>query len=243
MRPKPHVIENPMSVHHGRTGQVELEEPIYHSLEGEDEDGGHKTEDDGTVYINADLEVVYPSLPLPTDPLQPPRLTAGPLSEDEEELNGLLADCYENEESLLRQDYVPSPAPGSFPRAGGPVPGGSRHLSYHPQKPPLSFGQKKKCSNPGYLVWNVFVLSNKSSALAVLMLSAENAFWVKSLLMIGIPRSLLLSLPSLTTGPVCGTFARCTFVKPLHNSMDGKVWLQTFELNNPPLWYFDLAAF
>ena len=145
MRPKPHVIENPMSVHQERTGQLaqpEPEEPIYHSLDGDD---------DVKVYINADLEVVYPSLPLPTDRLQPPRLGGGQLSEDEEELSGLLTDCYENEESLLRHDDVPSPAPGSIPRTGYRHVGGSQ-LAYSPQMPPSSFGQKKKCSRPGYLV-------------------------------------------------------------------------------------------
>ena len=97
-----------------------------------------------TVYINADLEVVYPSLPLPvTIDSQPCQRGVGNgLSDDnEEELNGLLADCYENEESLLREqpDYVPSPAPGSCPR--GPRMGANGHLSYH----------QKKSSN-GYLV-------------------------------------------------------------------------------------------
>merc|ERR1712083_674398 len=101
------------------------DEPIYHSLDEESiiaggtDDAHDKLDGDVTVYINADLELVYPSL---SDPAEDKGNTAQCLSDDEEaELNGLLADCYENEESLLASDYVPSPAPGSYPR---------HHLSY-----------------------------------------------------------------------------------------------------------------
>ncbi len=99
------------------------EEPIYHSLDEE-------TAANDTVYINADLEVVYP---VPCNHLMS--------EEEEEELNGLLADCYENEESLMQADYVPSPAPGSFPR---------NHLPY--SSAPRSSGKRQK--PPGYLVLN-----------------------------------------------------------------------------------------
>ena len=98
------------------------DEPIYHSLDEESIiTAPDQVDGDVTVYINADLELVYPSL---TDPeLEDKGNAAQCLSDDEEaELNGLLADCYENEESLmLANDYVPSPAPGSYPR---------HHLSY-----------------------------------------------------------------------------------------------------------------
>ena len=97
------------------------DEPIYHSLDEESIiTAPDQVDGDVTVYINADLELVYPSL---TDPeLEDKGNAAQCLSDDEEaELNGLLADCYENEESLLASDYVPSPAPGSYPR---------HHLSY-----------------------------------------------------------------------------------------------------------------
>ena len=103
-------------VHRG----VGLLEPIYHSLDEESiiTAPGDQVDGDVTVYINADLELVYPS---PND-LVDKGNAAQCLSDDEEaELNGLLADCYENEESLLASDYVPSPAPGSYPR---------HHLSY-----------------------------------------------------------------------------------------------------------------
>lgn len=88
------------------------EEPIYHTLDEQQlpgGGGGDKSDSDVTVYINADLEVVYPTLPLKED-------------QEDEELSGLLSgneDCYENGESLFgsRQNgYVPSPAPGSYPR-------------------------------------------------------------------------------------------------------------------------------
>ena len=137
---RPHVIENPMasapsassSTHHRsrlvatRQSPAAEDEPIYHSLDEESiiaggtDDAHEKLDGDVTVYINADLELVYPSL---TDPeLEDKGNAAQCLSDDEEaELNGLLADCYENEESLLASDYVPSPAPGSYPR---------HHLSY-----------------------------------------------------------------------------------------------------------------
>ena len=100
------------------------DEPIYHSLDEESiiaatATPGDQLDGDVTVYINADLELVYPSL---SDPVEDKGNAAQCLSDDEEaELNGLLADCYENEESLLASDYVPSPAPGSYPR---------HHLSY-----------------------------------------------------------------------------------------------------------------
>ena len=152
--PKTHVIENPMMSIHQHVEHEE--EPIYHSLDEGDEEGSSSRlrkaataaaaddDDDVTVYINADLEVVYPSLPLPVtiDSQHCQRGVGNGLSDDnEEELNGLLADCYENEESLLREqpDYVPSPAPGSCPR--GPRMGANGHLSYN----------QKKSSN-GYLV-------------------------------------------------------------------------------------------
>ena len=93
---RPNVVENP------------LEEPIYHTLD-----------DNDTVYINADLEVVYPS-------------HEATLEEDEAELNGLLADCGNYESDVMAHhhnlshrvgmaaayegEYVPSPAPGSMPR-------------------------------------------------------------------------------------------------------------------------------
>ena len=98
------------------------DEPIYHSLDEESIIASTAAPDqldgDVTVYINADLELVYPS---PND-LVDKGNAAQCLSDDEEaELNGLLADCYENEESLLASDYVPSPAPGAYPR---------HHLSY-----------------------------------------------------------------------------------------------------------------
>ena len=136
----PRVIENPMHQHE--------DEPIYHSLDEGEKD---KEDDDVTVYINADLEVVYPSLPLPLpvdqQPCQKGQRRQGMerdhrqhfSDEDEEELNGLLADCYENQESLLRrggQGYVPSPAPGTCPRGGQ-------------QRPSLPAYQK---SSTGYLV-------------------------------------------------------------------------------------------
>ena len=129
---RPHVIENPMtagsSTHHRsrfpatRHSPAAEEEPIYHSLDEESIIAATAAHDqldgDVTVYINADLELVYPS---PND-LVDKGNAAQCLSDDEEaELNGLLADCYENEESLLASDYVPSPAPGSYPR---------HHLSY-----------------------------------------------------------------------------------------------------------------
>lgn len=101
---QPHVIENPMTHHRSNVP----DEPIYHSLD-----------DDMTVYINADLEVVYPS-PSPPLLMQPASNSRRYIDEEEDneaELNGLLADCYE--ENL--GSYVPSPAPGSFPR---------HHLSY-----------------------------------------------------------------------------------------------------------------
>ena len=131
---RPHVIENPMasapsssSTHHRsrlvatRQSPAAEDEPIYHSLDEESIiTAPDQVDGDVTVYINADLELVYPSL---TDPeLEDKGNAAQCLSDDEEaELNGLLADCYENEESLLASDYVPSPAPGSYPR---------HHLSY-----------------------------------------------------------------------------------------------------------------
>ena len=76
---RPNIVENP------------LEEPIYHTLD----------DNETTVYINADLEVVYP-----VEEGGPENDSADNMAE----LNGLLADC--NYDS----DYVPSPAPGSIPR-------------------------------------------------------------------------------------------------------------------------------
>lgn len=120
---RPTVIENPMATYHHRKASAVVEsEPIYHSLD----------EDDVTVYINADLEVVYPSL----GELQEQRHRLNNLQlEDEAELSGLLTDCYESSE------YVPSPAPGSFPR---------HHLSYTAASDRrASSGSKKQ---GGYLV-------------------------------------------------------------------------------------------
>ena len=79
------------------------------------------------MYINADLEVVYP---LPSqDPAE---------DETEAELNGLLADS--NYDS---SDYVPSPAPGSIPRY-------SSQLRRPPQ--PLKRPQTSRRGGQGYLV-------------------------------------------------------------------------------------------
>ena len=131
------------------------DEPIYHSLDEESIIAATAAHDqldgDVTVYINADLELVYPSL---TDPeLEDKGNAAQCLSDDEEaELNGLLADCYENEESLLASDYVPSPAPGSYPRhhlsyvavpaspAASATSSSKRHRRHQQQQQPLSRG-------------------------------------------------------------------------------------------------------
>ena len=116
-------------------------EPIYHTLEDDDDcdvlSSDHRTAtsvtlssikkdpNDATVYINADLEVVYPPLPQG-------RRDFVSDEDDDAEFEHLLrsgsvtrqngdgdTDCdeYENEDLLQRQhSYVPSPAPGSFPR-------------------------------------------------------------------------------------------------------------------------------
>jgi len=88
---RPNIVENP------------LEEPIYHTLDDNNE----------TVYINADLEVVYPLPEGGAEIVQGVRYGLQDPAEDETEaeLNGLLADS--NYDS---SDYVPSPAPGSIPR-------------------------------------------------------------------------------------------------------------------------------
>jgi len=171
---RPHVIENPMacatsSTHHrsrlvaGGTRQQQQspaaaeDEPIYHSLDEESiiTAPGDQVDGDVTVYINADLELVYP--PSLTDPeLEDKGNAAQCLSDDDEEeaeLNGLLADCYENEESLmLANDYVPSPAPGSYPRhhlsyvavpaspAASATSSSKRHRRHQQQQQPLSRG-------------------------------------------------------------------------------------------------------
>ena len=79
---RPNIVENP------------LEEPIYHTLD----------DNETTVYINADLEVVYPAAE------EEGGIENDSADNNMAELNGLLADC--NYDS----DYVPSPAPGSIPR-------------------------------------------------------------------------------------------------------------------------------
>ena len=122
-------------------------EPIYHTLEDDDVDDCQrrttsvmsssikkKDPSDTTVYINEDLEVVYPPLP-------PARRDFVSDDDDEAEFEHLLrggnvtrhngatyegdTDCdeYENDIDDDRDDlfqrhnsYVPSPAPGSFPR-------------------------------------------------------------------------------------------------------------------------------
>ena len=164
---RPHVIENPMtagsSTHHRsrlpatRHSPAAEEEPIYHSLDEESIIAATAAHDqldgDVTVYINADLELVYPSL---SDPVEDKGNAAQCLSDDDEEeaeLNGLLADCYENEESLmLANDYVPSPAPGSYPRhhlsyvavpaspAASATSSSKRHRRHQQQQQPLSRG-------------------------------------------------------------------------------------------------------
>jgi hypothetical protein len=128
-RIRTNIVENPLAAvaattgsHHrslaqqGRRQQAEEEEePIYHSLDDEAVvsaagDAVAETDGDVTVYINADLEVVYPSI-------SENEGAENDDDDDEAELNGLLADCYENEDSLFaNNEYVPSPAPGSYPR-------------------------------------------------------------------------------------------------------------------------------
>lgn len=166
MGSRPRVIDNPLASHHRSKQQqdyqrrpLEDDEPIYHSLDDDEAaaataivTAGHRPhghmnaaeDEDVTVYINADLEVVYPSLPHTS--------TKDPASDDEEaELNGLLADCYENEEL---HGYVPSPAPGSYPRG---------HLSYtaaantslqrqQPRQPPPQSRHFQETRERGYLV-------------------------------------------------------------------------------------------
>ena len=82
------------------------------------------------MYINADLEVVYP---LPSqDPAE---------DETEAELNGLLADS--NYDS---SDYVPSPAPGSIPRYSSQL----RRPPPQPLKRPHQTASRR--GGQGYLV-------------------------------------------------------------------------------------------
>ena len=139
---RPHVIENPLMSHHRSKGHMQPQnppvslrqpmmldededEPIYHSLD--DEAVEQPPDGDVTVYINADLEVVYPTLAEVAAASS--RIRALDETEAEEaELSGLLlSDAYENEDLPL--DYVPSPAPGSYPR---------HHLSYTASSPPVS---------------------------------------------------------------------------------------------------------
>ena len=163
------VIENPLACHHRSQQQQQQDqqhrcrppedpdEPIYHSLDDDDvvvagrrpsqvaSVGGEDSEADVTVYINADLEVVYPTL---NDGGGKDFVD----DDDEAELNGLLADCYENEEL---HGYVPSPAPGSYPRAHISYTGAAASLQRQQQQPRHfhhQFQPQAGTREPGYLV-------------------------------------------------------------------------------------------
>ncbi len=87
------------------------EEPIYHTLE--------PSTPEPKIYINQDLEVVYPKL-VPASHRQPHRLLQmlGEREEFVDEDDELLAGNGGNFDDLedFHGSYVPSPAPGSMPR-------------------------------------------------------------------------------------------------------------------------------
>ena len=138
--------------HRRNNGNGNNNEPIYHTLEDDDDleqvsdrrtislgssmtaSAAKKDPNDSTVYINADLEVVYPPLPLARrdfvsddddDAEFEHLLRGGSVTQQRHtfENNGDTDDCDEYENDDDRDDlfqrhnsYVPSPAPGSFPR-------------------------------------------------------------------------------------------------------------------------------
>lgn len=148
-------------------GQRLYQEPIYHTLEPEQAPkslAGAKSggKSDSTVYINADLEVVYPK----TRPgqqqlqqqqrqfLQPHDDLDDFVDEDEE----LLAETTTDDDGMFdlsrsrNGSYVPSPAPGSFPRKGMAMaaapapaqrPGSARRPPQHPQQRKLQQQQQQ----------------------------------------------------------------------------------------------------
>ena len=136
---------------HRRNNVGNNNEPIYHTLEDDDDleqvsdrrtislgssatAAAKKDPNDSTVYINADLEVVYPPLPLARrdfvsddddDAEFEHLLRGGSVTQQRHTFanNGDTDDCDEYENDDDRDDlfqrhnsYVPSPAPGSFPR-------------------------------------------------------------------------------------------------------------------------------